>query len=354
MIEGCFPIDASIAKGIDYLYENQLNSGEFRSYFSNNEKMEEYTVPNNGWYVQDANVFPSILIGSSLLFFEDDSKADIILSKITSFLLSQIKTGSIWNHYTSNHHLFHLCPFDIDDTACASALLRDRNITFPSNIDVILSNRNRKKLFYTWFTLRFKLNLNPSYLRVALREFKRPFKSLIFWNKMECERNDVDAIVNANVLYYLGERKETLPIIDYLMDIIIKGKESECDKWYKNIFTIYYFISRNYFTGVDKLEPVRQIIIDRLMAKLNNDGSFGSSVLDTALAICIILNLKSPTELNRSINYLINKQQSEGFWKRSRFYYNGPKKAVGFGSEELNTAICLEALVRYRELMIKN
>lgn len=353
MTEGCLPIDISIAKGINYLYNHQLSNGEFKSYFSNNDKMEERPA-DNSWCIADCNVFPSILIGSSLLFLQDDSKADVILSRITSFLLSQRKAGSLWNHYTSNHYLFHLCPFDVDDTACASALLRDRNVPFPTNIDVILSNRSKKKLFYTWFTLRFKLNLNPSYLRVALRELKRPIKSMTFWYRMECERNDIDAVVNANALYYLGERNETLPVINYLLDMIIKGKENECDKWYKNIFTIYYFISKNYFIGVDKLEPVRQIIIDRLMRNLNDDGSFGSSVLDTALAICTLFNFRNnPAKVTESIKFLLAAQQTEGYWNKNIFYYGGPKKLIGFGSEELTTGICLEALERYRRI-IKN
>lgn len=351
----CLSIENSIDNGVNFLYHQQLPNGEFKSYFSNNEKMEEYSIPDEGWYVLDANVFPSILIGSSLLFLKDSVKAEIILSKITGFLLAERKTGSLWNHYSRNHELFHLCPFDADDTACASAFLKYRNVEFASNIDVLLSNRSKNNLFYTWFTLRFKLNLNISYLRVALRELKRPIKSLIFWSKMECERNDVDAVVNANVLFYLGKKKDTLPIINYLIDVIIKGKENDCDKWYKNKFTIYYFISRNYFAGIEEFHVIRQVIIDKVIQGLNSDGSFGESVLDTGLAICILLNFKyTPKELTESIKSLLKAQQANGNWKKNIFYYNGPNKLIGFGSDELTTGICLEALVRYKELMCNN
>jgi hypothetical protein len=347
MLNSSPPIDISIAKGIDFLEQHQLQNGAFRSYFSNNDKMEEYDNPNNGWCIQDDSIFTTILLGSSLLFLNNNNKVEQILTKLTDFLLTQRKTGSIWNHYNKNHNLYQLCPFDVDDTACASALLKQKNISFPSNISLLLSNRNRKKLFYTWFTLRFRLNLNIEALKIALREFKNPVKSLIFWNRMECSRNDVDAVVNANVLYYLGKRKETLPIINHIIAIIKKGNEANCDKWYCNIFTVYYFISRNYFNSITEFESIRHIIIDRIMDNLNTDGSFGVSTLDTALAICTLLNLKYSGKLNSTINNLINVQLPAGNWEKSVFYYNGPKKLVGFGSEALNTAICLEALSRY-------
>ncbi|MDB5011700.1 MAG: hypothetical protein JWR67_770 [Mucilaginibacter sp.] len=340
-------INKSIINGIEFLHKEQLANGEFICYVTNNEHIKLYNLGGKGWYRKDSTVFPTILIGNSLLFLNEEPKSDAILSKITDFLLEQENNG-VWGHYTKNHSIYKFAPFDADDTACASALLKSQNINVPDNADLLLSNRNNKKLFFTWFTLRFKLNLNLLYLRIALPELKHPVKSFLFWKNFPCARNDVDAVVNANVLYYLGKSAATLPVINYLIQVIIEGREEECDKWYKNPFTVYYFISRNYYCGIGELEQIRQLIADRIMAKLIYDGSFGNSVLDSALAVCTLLNFNLPVK-KESIDFLLKEQSYNGSWKRRIFYYGGPKKTVGWGSEELTTAICLEALARYKQ-----
>jgi hypothetical protein len=167
---------------------------------------------------------------------------------------------------------------------------------------------------------------------------------------MPCTRNDVDAAVDANVLYYLGETDNTQSVINYLLQIISDEKEYDCDKWYRNVFTIYYFISRNFYKGITKLEPVRNPIISRIIAKLKPGGCIGDSVLDSALAVCTLLNFKyKGPELENAINFLLHEQNETGDWERRCYYYDGPKKITGWGSEELTTSICLEALKRYKD-----
>ncbi len=39
---------------------------------------------------------------------------------------------------------------------------------------------------------------------------------------------------------------------------------------------------------------------------------------------------------------------ADGSWPRAALYYSGPKKLYGWGSEELITGFCLEALLRYQ------
>lgn len=339
-------ISTSISKGIDYLYHHQYPNGEFCVYISGDEAMQ-------GWTCADTSVFPSALIGFSMLPLKDDPKVEEILTKTAAFLRYQMARGGTWNHYTNFHYLRKLCPLDVDDTACVAYFLSQRNVEFPkkSTVSLLLSNRRKDGLFYTWISFRFRWNRNKTYWRIALKEFIHPVKSFLFWRGAACDRYDVDAIVNANVLYYLGDKEATQPIIDLLIKVIEEGKENDCDKWYRNLFTVYYFISRNYYAGITKLEPIRKTILDRILLQFKMDGSFGESVADTALAACSLMNLHyTGTELTKAITYLIRSQKNTGEWERRRIYYMGRTKIAGTGSEELTTAFCLEALQRYHNL----
>ena len=336
-------IENCISKGIDYLFQHQYPNGEFCVYLSGDDAMQEWNLP-------ESSIFPSALIGSCLLFLKNNSKVEEILDRTASFLRYQMGCGGTWNHYGNFHPYRQVCPQDADDTACVSSFLIKRNIDFPKqqNISLLLDNRRKDGLFYTWFTFHFQWNSNKTYWRLALKELMHPVKSFFFWKNLECTRNDVDTVVNANVLYYLGNSKETQPVIELLLRTILENRENNCDKWYRNIFTVYYFITRNYYDGVTQLEPVRETIIKRILSKFNEDGSFGEGVADTAFAVCALLNLNySGEELKKAIHFIIQSQQPTGNWLRWRIYYGGPKKIFGFGSEELTTAFCLEALQRY-------
>jgi hypothetical protein len=163
----------------------------------------------------------------------------------------------------------------------------------------------------------------------------------------------VDAIVNNNLLLYFGVVKETQPIIDNLVRVILEGKELECDKWYLDPISIYYFISKNLEKGIPQLEPVKIPIKERILAGLTPEGSYGGNSLETAFAICALLSMGFYREIPKaSIQYLLEKQKTTGAWERRLFMYGGPKRIMGWGSEELTTSICLEAISRYKDLSL--
>lgn len=334
----------AIALGVAYLQQHQYPNGEFCTYISGDDAMLEWNYP-------DSSIFPSALIGNSLLFLKEKPFVKEILDKTVAFLHYQMGRGGTWHHFTRQHPLFAICPFDVDDTACVSAFLKeyDSDILLGSNIPLILNNRNSQGLFYTWFTSRLRWNTNKTYWKLVLREVRHPLKTFFFWRKMECSRYDVDAVVNVNVLYYLGECASTQPVLQYLIEIINTHKEADCDKWYRNPFTVYYFISRTYNKGITTLEPVRKPILERVLAKTQANGSFGETVLDTALAVCTLLNFNyEGPQLKKATDFIRQSQHKNGSWQRWRLYYGGPKKLTGYGSEELTTAFCLEALARYQ------
>jgi len=187
----------------------------------------------------------------------------------------------------------------------------------------------------------------------------QPASLYYFWKLNEAKPNDIDAVVNANALYYLWLAKQSgaisdsiyeaavVPVANYLMDIIREDREELCDKWHLSPFNLYYAVSRNLFAGVEPFRSIEDLLVRKVLRHARLDGMIGSNVLETALAVCILLNCSSrPEEMFRAIDKLLASQEETGCWTRLPLYYGGPKKYFGWGSEELTTGFCLEALIR--------
>ncbi|MEQ7799514.1 prenyltransferase/squalene oxidase repeat-containing protein [Pedobacter sp. ASV1-7] len=334
-------IDNSIKNGVLYLYDHQLPNGEFCCYISADDEMK--------MCVTHSNVFPTSLIAYSLLNLRSIPEVNEILEKCAAFLQYHIMRGGAWNNFTVLNPLFPICPPDVDNTVCASLVLQKLGKPSIDNSGLILANRTTKGLLYTWFTLRPKLNPSKNYWLLSLREFKHPIKTFLFWRNTEASRYDVDAVVNANALLYLGLNEKTIVMLNYMIEIISSEREGDCDSWYRNPFTIYYFFSRNYKAGIKELAPIVKLMTDRILHNIKPDNSFGESVLDTALSIISLINCNHDSiVLDQAIKYLIEQQNRSGGWIRRGVYYGGPKKRTTFGSEEMTTGFCLEALALYK------
>ncbi|TKC59253.1 hypothetical protein FBD94_17125 [Pedobacter hiemivivus] len=333
-------IENSVLKGIRYLQDHQYPNGEFCCYIGQDDEMK--------MCITQSNIFPTSLISYSILHLRHIPEASEILDKACAFLQYQAMRGGVWNNFTILNPLFRICPPDVDNTVCASLVLQKLDKHHHPNKELILANCNETGLFYTWFTLRPKFNRMKNYWLLILREFKHPIGTFLFWKNTEATRYDVDAAVNANILYYLGLNEQTAPIVDYMLDIIAKKKENDCDSWYCNPFTIYYFFSRNYKAGIQELEPAAKTIVERILATLKNDHSIGESILDTALGVISLINCGYHSILlEKTIEYIIDQQKHSGGWHRWAVYYGGPKKRLTYGSEEMTTGFCLEALALY-------
>ncbi len=333
-------LNASIERGLDLLQRSQLPSGEFKVYVSTDHSLSKDCIV-------DSTPFPTALIAHSL-GFSDSEKARAMLAKVFQFFLAEMEGPGLWRYWTRKHQFHNDIPPDLDDIACVSSVLRQHGISFPSNQHLVMANRSQDGLFFTWITPRWPLPLDFAYWRVVFRQWLSPIRNYYFWKLNESAPGDVDCVVNANVLFYVGESPETQPVIDYLINVIRRYEEGCCDKWHLNRFTLYYTISRNYHSGVQQLASVREEIIARITAAANTDGSIGDNALETALAICALLNLNSLVpELGRAVQFLLAAQRPTGDWPAVVLYYGGPKKYYGWGSEDLTSGFCLEALLRY-------
>jgi hypothetical protein len=334
-------LDHAIAQAIDFLHTMQLPSGTFQIFCSPHPLLEEECRP-------DYSTFQTAQI-SYCINFAKSEKVDAILRKAIRFLEDAMQDGCVWR-YTCSPNPDYLAP-DVDDTSCISALLRQHGVPFPDNIGVLLGNRDSRGLFYTWILPRLRWTTHLPYWRVALRQLRKLRQLYWFYTVTECRPNDVDLVVNANVLYYLGERPETEPVIRRLIRIVEEQAEESCDKYYANRFNFYYFVSRNYAVGIRAFETVRDPIVARIKSCARSDGTIGHHILHTAQAACALMDWKDhSTVLDGAIQAILGARDSRGGWKRCPFYYSGPSKKLGWGSEELTAGFCLEALARYRNL----
>ena len=297
---------------MNFLDEHQLYNGEFKSYVANDESME-------GTSVVDSCTFVTSCILYSLSFLHGEELATM---KRTAhkFLIQQMKPPGVWAYYSSRNPT-RITP-DLDDTALASFVVREVHpeVLGGRNIDIILGNRNQEGLFFTW------LGKN----RYA---------------------DDVDSVVNANVLLYLGDRDETKCASDYLNTIIVQQRESQSYYYYLNDLALYYAISRAYFHGVASLKPCREAIISRIVDSQQENGSWRNE-LWTALAVSTLLNYSFDDSgvLDRAFANLLNTQRKDGSWSRRSFFCGilpTESPTRWYGSEELTTGFCLEALTRF-------
>lgn len=337
---------AVLARGINYLGDHQFHHGEFCTYQGEGEYLEK-------WCVTESVTFSTAAICTSLLPLRGDQAVEAIFSKGAAFLRYHMMRGGTWNFFTVWNKLFPLCPPDLDSTCCIAYFLRQLDFPFPDNRYLVWSNRSPGGLFYTWFTFRlghlFHLPRRAILWKLLLREYKHPLASLVFWMKSICSKDDIDAVVNANVLFYLGNDPRLMPVIDYLIRVVLENREASCDKWYRNPFELYYALARNYAAGMDAFSRIRQNVIGKVLTRVGHDGCIGHSPADTAMALIVLIQFGyTGPELPAAVRYLCESQAANGSWRRQALCYGSA--SVVFGSEELTTALCVESLARYDQL----
>lgn len=302
-------LELSISKGIDFLYQNQLPYGEFRTYASSDKRMKK------NCYFDSSPAITTVVLHS--ISFVDHPKVEEMTQKALSFFLEEMEGNGIWRYWTSRSKKNKEIDPDLDDISCVSYALKKHRIPFKSNLEIILANRNEQGLFYTWI-------------------------------RDSGQENDIDCVVNANVLRYLGENEDTEKVCKYLNDIVLHEKEGSCSLYYPDKLTFYYAISRAYFNGISCLSNSVELIINRIISIKKKEGSFGNELL-TAFAVCTLLNLNHHNpQMDKAIEYILNTQREDGSWPRFASWLD---PASYYGSEELTTALCIEALARYQRLM---
>jgi hypothetical protein len=296
---------------------------------------------------EDQSPFSASYIVHSLSYCDHPAARRMTANAIRYFRDQELP-GGMWRYWNKGTAPLGDIPADVDDTSCISELLDRFDAPAPDNKWLLLLNRDSRDLFYTWITPRLGPGLNRRYWSTVLSDvtFER---LLLFWRRSPAKRGDVDAVVNANVALYFGPCRETEPVVDYLLRIAHDGREDTSDKWYPDTNTFYYAVSRCYDRGMTGLRTAVQPMLSRFSAQARPDGRIGENEMLTALAAGALLNFQVDSELlPPAIEYILRTQQDDGGWTSRAFYTNGSRPAqTTWGSRELTTGFCLEAVERF-------
>src|SRR4051794_33519664 len=109
-------LEAGIGRGLEFLRRSQLPSGGVKGFISPDLHLERDCI-------FDSSTFPAALIAYAL-GFADPAAAGDILDKALGFLVSEMEGAGLWRYWTKRHQTHSTSPSDLDDTACASFVLR--------------------------------------------------------------------------------------------------------------------------------------------------------------------------------------------------------------------------------------
>jgi hypothetical protein len=329
-------------RGLAFLAARQLSSGGFSLRYG-------FDVSSQETVADDHALFGTALIAQSLSA-SGHAAARPIIDRAVARLRELMEPGGVWRHWAPEERRHHVVAADVDDTACISALLRDRGVAFPDNRALLLDNRHPDGRFYTWMVARWPPPRNARLTSIAVKRWRHPRLARELWDTTPADPPDVDGIVNANVLHYLGDGPHAPPVVEWLVDVFRRREDHACDKWYRGSYTFAWAVARAHRAGVAGLDVIRDEMCARLIGDQAPDGRIGDGPLDTALAVCALLDWGADaTATAAACAYLEATQGPEGQWPPAAMYFAGPRldpPLPRWGSEELTTGFCLEALGR--------
>lgn len=139
-----------------------------------------------------------------------DERAAALISRSRRFILSRIEAPGIWRWAPHD--------FEVDSTSiCSLAAGPQRHpwLLLGRNVRVILSRRDDSGRFPTWMG--------------SCGPFGEP--------------NDIDPVVNANVVTYLGDRDETRASQRWIERLVVADRVAGSSIWYRPM-DLYYSVSR--------------------------------------------------------------------------------------------------------------
>jgi hypothetical protein len=300
-------------RGIKFLEVAQLPNGEIPIQTAPNRDM-------TGAGEREPVVFCAALAARALARVP---AARDVRTRALRFLMSEMEPGGLWRHPARESLGHSYTPLDVDDTALASAALEAEGWPLPNNRNFLARQRLRGGLFRTWI----------------VRWWPHPMKIIQFFRHYAKPR-DLDSVVNANAVFYLGDRRETRPAIRHMEAILRTDREMESTLWYGSRFTVWYFFSH----ALLKVAPEGGTEIVRKV-----EAAVPSDALERAEAASILLLWGRVPD----IGAVLDDQLPNGGWPSAGFYHMGqrrrdaPPQPPWWGSEALTTVFALEALSGY-------
>ena len=335
-------LERAIQRGIEFLAKNQLSSGEFKTLASSDEDL--CRSPQH-----DPSPFATMHITDSVLRIRNEI-AEEIVRRSAGFLVDQMLAGGLWKFWNRGSGGFSFIPPDADDTSCIAALLRKIGPGGICPAGVLLGNRNSQGLFYTWILPRWRHALYPSAWLPLCKARQITARQRDFFSAGEDppDREGIDAVVNANVILYLGECRQTEPARAWLAQVVKSDRETSSDRSYQSSYALYYALLRCEENGLSFARPLLKQAALKLEKLLCSSVLGTIDPLEAGLSACVLSSHAAHSECYRAlILKLLGAQRDDGGWPAKAFYFGGYKRVRAWGSAELVTGFCVEALGRY-------
>lgn len=173
--------------------------------------------------------------------------------------------------------------------------------------------------------------------------------------------NEADAVVNANVLAYMGDHPEARAAERWVATVVADGREVEASPYYIEAVDLHFAMARaaRFRDGLfDETRPIlRRRILERLRAGEGFDDSMRTAQALSALDL-LAARLDETTR-SASLSALVEAQRPDGSWPPCLAWKEPPgwgeymaatqgaeQQPRGFASEALTTAFCIEAMER--------
>jgi hypothetical protein len=306
MTEKDHSVRQSIEKGIAFLEDRQLPHGEFRMLTALDRSLAS---PE-----EDGSVFPTAFAVYSAHFF-DHARARSMVAKSLDFLVREMEAPGFWSYWSKTNP--KKSPIDLDTTSYVLSVLKLNGVPVAEDKPRLLANQDEQGRFYTWL-------LND--------EMKSEGGHLL----------DVNPVVNANLLAYLGHFEATDAAARYVVECMDDQAGRVPITYYLDRLFLCYAASRAFYCGVGQLAGARDSVASAIGSRLGSGETWGP--MQQALAVCSLINFSLELEQQPFlVKTLVTSQRADGSWPAEAMYYGA---GAIYGSEELTTVLCLEALSR--------
>ena len=260
-------------------------------------------------------------------------RARALVARTREFIKSRMRYPGIWSYPT--------LPPSVDDTAiCALAVgphpwLRMGRLWGPS-LNAILAHRDSKGRFVLW---------------MASQDWPPGLE------------NEVDAVVNANVLAYIGDHAETLAAQRWVESVVVDRREVNASPYYVAPVDLYFAMARATCYRDGLFGDLRPTLGSRILDYLDSAGGFGDP-MRTAQALSaldmISVNLGGSAR-STAVKMLLEAQRDDGSWPPCLAWKEPPgwssylaarespqhaRPPRGFASETITVAFCINAIER--------
>ena len=257
----------------------------------------------------------------SLQTLHENPAAQKLRARSREFLLARAESPGVWRYSDR-------LPPDLDDTALCTlavgahpwALFSDRHI------QIALTCRNSHGRFRSWILPR--------------RLYRQSLPAA----------HHTDSVVNANALAWLGVRAQTEAAARWLTELVESGDEKNSSYYYPEVVDLHIAMARAAAINAPLFADLRATLIARLREWLARESDDIARVAQTLSALHMLgVNFGGDAEFDATIRRVLDAQRDDGSWDKN-LLWRGPvppaPPSLGYASEALSTAFCVEALAR--------